>query len=920
MRKRISGLLATCLLATTTAAASGPPSPAPTSPACLATVGVPDFAGHNFPLDSAPDPAPMTVVDAFPGITFTSPIYAVVPPDGTERLFVVERAGRIRILEDGAVRATAFLDIRNDVMLGGEFGMFSMAFPPDYATSRIFYVFYAAKDPNDAQQGLLTLARYQTSADPNVANAASREVLLSLPKPRGGCGPTGTPFNNHNGGTIAFGPDGFLYWGLGDGGSGGDPCNLAQDDGSYFGKMLRLDVSGGLGGGYAVPASNPFRAPGLPLDEIWAKGLRNPFRFSFDRGTGNLWIGDVGQAMHEEVDLELAGDPGGRNYGWRRMEGFSCYNPSSNCADASLALPVHDYPRSDGASITGGVVYRGDRFPSLFGAYVYGDFSSGNVWAYPAPTASLEPTLLASGVQFLTHFAEDPDGELLMLQLSTGRLLRLEEATGGSSGFPTQLSATGLFSNTAVLAAKPGLVEYRVNAGFWSDRAEKRRWLAIPAGTRVTFSPHGRFEFPVGTVFVKHFTLALADGTNRRLETRVIVRQADRYVAYTYRWNDAQSDATLVTTAQQASYAVNPGTGPETLLWTYPGPGDCLGCHTAAAGRVLGVNTRQLNLEWTCEGRLENQLATLGGEGLFLNPPPVPAALPRLASPTDTTDLRGLRARSYLDANCAFCHQPDGPAPGGLDLRSGTSLTGMNVVNVAPTEGSLGLASPMRVLPGNKSRSVLWHRLQSADPAIHMPAALRVVDPTGVSVIGAWIDADPRIDGDGDGVPSDSDLCPSISDAGQADTDGDHVGNVCDRCVTLANRDQSDLDTDGTGDVCDDRCVGPVTTIAEILPAAQRVGQSVEITGTGFSPNARVLIGGLEAAVSRPSGRLLAVVPALAYGYAVPVVVVNPEGCRSLDARALTIAEPMACGLLGFEALAPVALACLRRRRRAGVS
>jgi uncharacterized repeat protein (TIGR03806 family) len=902
-RWRGAGLVAVLVVLAFGDGAARAANPAPTSPSCLVTAGAPAFAGHSFPLDSIPDPPPMTAVNADPAVTFSQPMYAIVPPDGSGRLFVVERGGRIRILENGVVRSQSFLDISSLVTTSGEHGLLSMAFPPDFATSRLFYVYYSARNGSDQfLDGSLTLARYRVSADPNVADAASREVLISQPKPLGGC-TYGLPNTNHNGGTIAFGSDGFLYLAFGDGGGGGDVCNLSQNDSSFFGKMLRLDVSGGLGSGYAIPTTNPFRGAGPPLDEIWAKGFRNPFRFSFDRQTGDLWVGDVGESAVEEIDRQAAGTPGGHNYGWRRMEGNRCFYPSSGCNDGTLTLPLLDYPRSDGTSVTGGTVYRGEALPSLFGAYVYGDYNSGNIWAYPSTAPGATPMLLAS-LGGVVHFATDAAGELLLVNLNDGRLYRLQASSGGAGQFPTLLSATGLFTSTASLTPKPGLVEYRVNVELWSDGAQKRRWIALPAGQRVTFSPDGSYTFPVGTVFVKHFTLALANGTQRRLETRVLLRQVDRFVAYTYRWNDAQTDATLVTQSQTATYTVNPGTGPVSQTWTYPGPGDCLSCHTAAAGRVLGVRTRQLNLDWSCEGRLENQLAAWDSLHLFTAGIGDPRALPAHAVPNDPLDLLGLRSRSYLDANCAFCHQPTGPAPGGMDLRSTTPLSSMNVVNVPPTQGSAGLTNPLRLLPGNPNQSMLWHRVQTTNTAWHMPAAMRVVDSWAVAMLGAWIFLDPTRDTDFDGIPTDSDVCPAVSNPAQADQDRDRVGDVCDNCSSAANPDQANKDGDAVGDVCDSYCIGTVTSLTSVNPTVQSPGITVDLSGTGFSPNARVQIGGVDVTVARMPGHLLATVPSLPTGSVQPVVVINPEGCRSQEARTVTIAAPRACGLLGLEVLA----------------
>jgi len=791
LRAPRAGALLIVLAALAATAASAVP-PAPTSPSCLTSVGVGSFAGHSFPLDSLPDPGPMTLVDAYPGITFSAPIYAAAPPDGSGRLFVVERAGRIFVIENGVKRATPFLDIASLVTTTGEHGLLSMAFAPDYATSGLFYIYYSANIPVfPSLQGATFIARLRVSADRNVADPSTIELLLYVAKPGSGANCVGgTLFTNHNGGTLAFGPDGYLYLAPGDGGGGGDVCNFAQNRKSMLGKMLRLDVSGGLGSGYRIPPSNPFVGARDPsdatLDEIWAVGLRNPFRFSFDRLNGDLWIGDVGQDKYEEVDREPAGSGGGRNYGWRRMEGFHCYNPSAGCDDGSLTPPVHEYDRDYGRSITGGVVYRGDALPSLYGAYLFADFISGRVWAYPSAVAGadeIELTMLSG----ISAIVENALGEPLFVNLFDGKLYKLQASSGGTGQFPTQLSQTGLFTSTASLTPKPGLIEYAVTTPLWSDGAEKRRWLALPAGAKITFSPSGAWTFPLATVFVKHFELPVAGGGRTRVETRVLLRQLDRWVAYTYRWNAAQTDATLITSAETASYTVDRGQGPVSQTWTFPGPGDCLSCHTQTEGRVLGVRTAQSALDWACENRTENQLSAWTALGLFWNAVGSPSSYLRYSDPADTGKPVGARARSYLAANCSMCHQPGGPAPGGMDLRFATDLADMNLVNVPPTQGTLGLSSPMRLLPGDRTRSMLWHRVQTTG-AGRMPQISSVPDALAVALLGQWIDEDPTNggDADGDGVLDGADNCAQIANANQSDVGGvgtgsgpDGIGDAC---------------------------------------------------------------------------------------------------------------------------------------------
>ena len=350
------------------------------------------------------------------------PIRLVAPP-GDPRLFVVEKEGRIRVFNgDGSDRGT-FLDLRGRLSTGSEQGLLGLAFAPDYAASGRFYVDFI--DP----AGDSRLVRYHASSNPDVADAASADTVMTIDQ----------PYDNHNGGHLEFGPDGMLYWGLGDGGGAGDIGNRAQDGQSLLGKLLRLDVSGAD----AVPAAgNPFL--GTPeRDEIWALGLRNPWCFSFDRLTGDLYIGDVGQESHEEVDIEPAGSGGGRNYGWRRMEGFSCYNPSTGCNDGSLTLPVHDYAHGGTpyrCSISGGYVYRGNAIPSLRGTYLFADYCSGEVWSVKWTAAGgLGPVLNRSaefepptGFGSIPAFGQDAAGELYVLSYGAGRAWRLVPDTTGT--------------------------------------------------------------------------------------------------------------------------------------------------------------------------------------------------------------------------------------------------------------------------------------------------------------------------------------------------------------------------------------------------------------------------------------------------------------------------------------------------------
>jgi glucose/arabinose dehydrogenase len=285
----------------------------------------------------------------------SSPVHLTAPPDDVERVFIVERPGRIRVVRNGTLLGAPFLDLTGVVLSGGEQGLLSLAFHPDYATNGHFFVNYTDLD------GHTRVERYTVTAAPDVADPASDLTILSVEQ----------PFSNHNGGQVAFGPDGMLYIGMGDGGGeGGDPLRHGQNRATLLGSLLRIDVD--AASPYAIPPDNPFVADPSAAPETWAYGLRNPWRFSFDRHTGDLYIGDVGQDSREEISFQPAASPGGENYGWKVMEGTACFSPRNGCSQAGLVPPVLDYTHADGCSVTGGFVYRGVE-PTLAGRYFFAD-------------------------------------------------------------------------------------------------------------------------------------------------------------------------------------------------------------------------------------------------------------------------------------------------------------------------------------------------------------------------------------------------------------------------------------------------------------------------------------------------------------------------------------------------------------------
>jgi len=339
------------------------------------------------------------------------PVHITNANDGSGRIFVTEQAGTIRVVKDGYVLEAPFLDITDRVGCCGERGLLSVAFPPGYSGKGYFYVDYTDK------QGNTVVARYRTTSQPDIADAASEETILKI----------GQPFPNHNGGQLDFGPEGYLYIGMGDGGSGGDPMDNAQNTLSLLGKILRVDVESGTAP-YDVPPSNPFvTTPGY-RPEIWALGLRNPWRFSFDPLTGDLWIGDVGQNYYEEIDRQPASSRGGENYGWNVMEGFHCYT-NIFCNRAGLTLPVLEYSHQRGdCSVTGGRVYRGEFYPRLQALYLYADYCSGRIWGLAGGGASLQTTLLMDTPYQISTFGNDEQGNVYTADLSGGGVYKIVDA------------------------------------------------------------------------------------------------------------------------------------------------------------------------------------------------------------------------------------------------------------------------------------------------------------------------------------------------------------------------------------------------------------------------------------------------------------------------------------------------------------
>ncbi len=761
--------------------------------------------GLNVP--SSPPPTNFELVDAFGALTFTDPVSLATPPGETQRLFVCQKGGLLRVIPNvqaTAPTATTFLDLptlltsrTETISTSGEQGLLGLAFHPQYATNGFFYVFYSvAKSGINYQR--VSRFRVQPS-NPQLADPASEVILLEQVD----------DYTNHNGGGLQFGPDGYLYVSLGDEGNQNDAgANSQKLTKDFFSAILRIDVdkkpgslepnahpnpsestpavnavkryetapgSGIFRAAYSVPVDNPwvhtsnggtwtgsFNGSAIPTaslpyvrSEFWAVGLRNPWRLSFDPPTGDLWVGDVGGNLREEVDVVTRG----KNYGWAYREGFIAgptTGAPTNFATLHGTEPVYDYTHGTGTfqgnSITGGFVYRGTRFASLAGAYIFADYVSGHIWTLRRNPAAPATVQRIAGEGGIVSFGQDPsNGDVLMANLSNDRIRRLVTGTPANA-FPATLGATGLFASLTDLSPNPGVLPYTVNLPFWSDHAVKRRWFTLPGtAAQMTWSREGAWTYPAGQIWVKHFDLPLTRSNPplpsdpvlpaKRVETRLLVKTATGAYGVSYRWNDAGTDATLVPDegADLTVSLTQNGTA-YTQNWHIPSRAECLICHTPQGGHALSMNTRQLNLPNTINGFTGNQISLLSTAGYFTNSTEPPNVLPRHLALHEAAWPLEARVRSWLEVNCTYCHQPGGTAaPAAWDGRVTQPLdqTGLLLGNASNNGGN-----PLNklVIPGDPTHSILLQRAAGNGFTRMPPLGTNELDHAALAHLTDWIE------------------------------------------------------------------------------------------------------------------------------------------------------------------------------------
>jgi uncharacterized repeat protein (TIGR03806 family) len=673
-----------------------------------------------------PDPpfSSIKLTRVFSALSFDAPILILQAPGNNDRWYVVEQDGLSKTFNTSDSSTTIFADLTDRAIYNGgqdERGLLGMAFHPDFQANGQVYLSYVT----DIGSLRTIVSRYVSADNGLTINKPAfnvEDIVLDVSQPA----------NNHNGGNITFGADGLLYIGLGDGGGSNDTFLNGLDTQTLLGSMLRIDVDGSpaLGKNYAIPAANPFVGDAQVLDEIYAYGLRNPWRWSFDRQTGDLYLGDVGQSAREEVDFIEAG----QHYGWGCFEGsLSNASYSGSCSGIVNNPPIHEYPRSDGTTVVGGYVYRGSNIglTGFVGSYLFADFGVGTIWRVDPGatnvTASLE-VLLNTGRQ-ISSFGEDNLGELYVLSWSDGQIFRIDP--GSTSSFPNLLSQTGCVDPANPSVTDSSMIPYRINAEFWSDGAIKERWFALQDGTLIDIETDGDWTFPIGSVLLKHFHL-----NDQLVETRLLVHHQDNsWGGYSYEWNDTGTDATVRLNGKSKTID-----GQE---YIYPSSSQCAACHTNAAGNTLGPETAQMNRKqrYSANGNaVGNQITALDNIGMFTSSPGSVAGLPKIDDPHNTLVSDNNRVRAYWHTNCAQCHRPGNIIQNAdIDFRFNIDWNNINICNHAPAAGDLGVPGAQRLSPGAAAESLVYLRMSRRDGEAMPPLGSTLIDDKAATLLENWI-------------------------------------------------------------------------------------------------------------------------------------------------------------------------------------
>ena len=682
-----------------------------------------------------PEPPPPFVVERlYPALTFTKPL-DIVPLPGSDRLVVLQETGRMLSFVPGAAKADAFGELAAfdpDISRS-----YALTFHPRFAENRFVFTWANAemRGQENVEDGTRIIRFRVTEENPPRLDLASAKVILSW---RAG---------GHNGGNMRFGPDGMLYIATGDATKPDPPDGFltGQDISDLLSSVLRIDVDHpDAGRAYGIPRDNPFVQTPKARGEVWAYGLRNPWRMSFDPMSGELYAGDVGWELWEMIYRIQRGG----NYGWSITEGTrQDVRPDRLRGPSPILPPLVAHSHEEAASITGGEFYHGTRLPGLKGAYIYGDWQMGTFWALRAEGDLVkEHREIARSSLMPAGFGIAQDGELIIVDHSGGGLWRLaaNPLAGKISAFPRKLSETGLFTDTAMQTPAPGVLPFAIHAPRWADHATAERWVAFPGKSGVSVAAEskgvvlrGHWGFPAGAVLAKTYSLEMERGnpaTSRKVETQLLHYDGSLWGTYSYRWNAAQTDAELVPSrGEEGTFAVKDSSAPGGELqqrWRFFSRSECARCHTLMNDFAQGFSA--LQLARTTPDEKGNQLDSFTRLGLAPDEP-------RFADPHGTQGGIELRARSYLHVNCSVCHRfnSGGGVPSFMNID--LPLKEAKLIDVKPMQGDLGLPDARVIASGDPARSVLLYRMATAGRG-HMPyLGSQLVDDRGLLVVRDWI-------------------------------------------------------------------------------------------------------------------------------------------------------------------------------------
>jgi uncharacterized repeat protein (TIGR03806 family) len=730
-----------------------------------------------------PDPPPpFRAKRIYPNYSPIYPILAKAIP-GTDQLLV--------IAEDRPWGSTILSRLKDDpdaktadavplLTTPGKGTAYDFTFHPKFAENHYLYVGWNGEFPEGKRKKkACRITRYTINPGPPLTiDEKSAKTILEWES------------DGHNGAAVCFGTDGMMYVTSGDGTSDSDTDEMGQRTDTVLSKLIRIDVDHPADGkAYSVPKDNPYVADKRFLPETWAYGFRNPWRIACDQKTGHIWVGQNGQDLWEQAYLIRKGD----NCGWSVTEGGHPFYENRKPGPTPIVKPTIEHHHSEFRSLTGGLVYYGKQFPEFDGAYLYGDYSTGRIWAMKHDgTKPLWHKELATPRIQITGFGLNTRGEILICDHSpTGGLYTLERTPKDlpQSTFPKKLSDSGLFESVKDHRMKPGVIPYSVNAPFWSDGLHKERWLALPGDETIDYTKTRGWNFPDKTVIVKSFAIEQEEGkpaSRKWIETRFLTKQQGEWFGYSYLWNDAGTDAELIPSGGiDKTFMVKTPTGDRKQTWHYPSRAECMVCHSRAANFVLGLSTVQLNKTHDYGSCSDNQLRVFEHLGILngfdwaerardewsdlaaakkltgkdveeytkihgQQPdqreakstrllPATPNNLPHLVDPFDPKEDLTKRAKSWLHTNCSMCHVEAGGGNAQMELEFNTPLDKMRLVDVKPIHTVLGIPDSKLIVPGEPDKSVLLKRAELRGRDQMPPLATSRVDEAGMALLREWI-------------------------------------------------------------------------------------------------------------------------------------------------------------------------------------